>query len=823
MTPASRAGPPGLATALLLLARGLWPVPIYPPDQPGVGSPGKAPIGKSWGKVRHTEESLRSIWKNHPRASAGIKLGKEAGVVDLEVDDPATGEGTMAELLGGECIETMGWSSARGKHLVFQYDDRLASCPAVIENDPRFPGVGLRFGSPDPEMGKQIQSVCPPSPTTTEVDGRVIAGEPRRWNGVEEIANLPEAFFGRLGAMHSGRAREGGQEATPYTPLTPKGPGPGPAGGTYGVNGVYGVGGAPRFCVRAGDRTERLRHYFDSALASEAAEVAASVEGSRNDRLNLASFRLGQFVPSGLPAEDARVALSEAARTAGLGEVETQRTIDSGMTAGMADPRDLSGVGATPYTPLTPKGPGPGPAGGTYGVNGVYGVGGYHPDDDEPIHARRWPAPPDEVAFQGLLGDLVRSIEPYTEADPIGLLFLFLVAIGNMIGRSAFFQVNGTRHHTNLFVATVGRTGSGRKGTALDIVKLLMRACDEEWTSTRIMSGLISGEGLIWEVRDPIRRRETVKEKGKVARYEEVEVDPGVTDKRLMIVEPEMGGTLKVLAREGNTLSAVIRNAWDSGEIRPLAKNNPGRATDAHISIIANITDVELNRQLSDVDASNGFANRFLWVSVRRSKLLPDGAAIPAPILQPLITRLQNVKASIDGPVRLDRDHDAGRLWHSAYPGLTNDRPGILGALLARAAPQVMRMACIYAILDLSRTIRRTHIEAALALWAYCERSAAYIFGDSLGDKDADHLLAAIRASPDGLSRTQIREDVFKKNKASWEIGAILVRLLELDLVRSEVIKTGGRDAERWRAIEHIQAPSPQPSSPEAEEDTWTA
>ena len=72
------------------------------------------------------------------------------------------------------------------------------------------------------------------------------------------------------------------------------------------------------------------------------------------------------------------------------------------------------------------------------------------------------------------------------------------------------------------------------------------------------------------------------------------------------------------MSREGNTLSAIIRQAWDSGNLHPLTKNSPIRATDAHISIIGHITREELLRYLTETEQANGFANRFIWLMVYR-------------------------------------------------------------------------------------------------------------------------------------------------------------------------------------------------------------
>src|SRR5262249_46373118 len=138
-------------------------------------------------------------------------------------------------------------------------------------------------------------------------------------------------------------------------------------------------------------------------------------------------------------------------------------------------------------------------------------------------------------------------------------------------------------------------TGRGRKGTSSGHVRRLFLPADEAWVRTRILAGLSSGEGLIWAVRDAIRKMERqTGVKGQPPRYVEIEIDPGVADKRAYIVEPEWGTTLRMLERQGNSLSGVCRQAWESGRLSTLVKHAAAVATDVHISITGHITRQEL-------------------------------------------------------------------------------------------------------------------------------------------------------------------------------------------------------------------------------------
>jgi hypothetical protein len=300
-------------------------------------------------------------------------------------------------------------------------------------------------------------------------------------------------------------------------------------------------------------------------------------------------------------------------------------------------------------------------------------------------------------------------------------------------------------------------------------------------------------------VRDEIRGKHPVKEKGRVVDYEEVVTDEGVSDKRLLVFEGEFASVLRVCGRDGNTLSAIIRNAWDNGNLRTLTKNSPAVATGAHISIIGHITRDELLRYLDDTEAANGFGNRFLWICVRRSKALPEGGRLSDGELAPII---QDVAAALAygrdlGEMR--RNDEAREIWRAVYEELSEGKPGLLGAMIARAEAQVMRLACIYALLDRCPTIGKEHLLAALGLWEYVEASAQYIFGARMGDPVADHIAEALLAAPDGLTRTEI-SGLFGRHQRSTNIDRALAQLRKHHLVEPIQDDTGGRPSERWRS-----------------------
>jgi len=141
--------------------------------------------------------------------------------------------------------------------------------------------------------------------------------------------------------------------------------------------------------------------------------------------------------------------------------------------------------------------------------------------------------------------------------------------------------------------------------------------------------------------------------------------------------------------------------------------------------------------------------------------------------------------------------------WSNIYPDLSAERPGLLGAVTARSEAQTIRLALVYALLDGVGQIDVPHLNAALALWEYCEASAEYIFGDMLGDPLADEITRALQqAGSNGMTRTAIR-DLFGRNQSADRIGAALALLVTNGRARMEMKKgTGGRPAEVWFATE---------------------
>src|SRR6266853_768373 len=141
-----------------------------------------------------------------------------------------------------------------------------------------------------------------------------------------------------------------------------------------------------------------------------------------------------------------------------------------------------------------------------------------------------WPAPPDQAAFSGPAGEIVAALSPHTEADPVAILVSLLVGFGSLVGSEPHYRVGHTAHRTNEFAVLVGPSGAGRKGSSWHTVEAILAGVDRHWADQRVVSGLSSGEGLIWHLRDRDDR-----------------ITP---DRRLLVLEPEFASVLKAISRD---------------------------------------------------------------------------------------------------------------------------------------------------------------------------------------------------------------------------------------------------------------------------------
>lgn len=412
--------------------------------------------------------------------------------------------------------------------------------------------------------------------------------------------------------------------------------------------------------------------------------------------------------------------------------------------------------------------------------------------DEVEFELKKWPELSPKALY-GFAGRFVEFATRNSEADPAAVLATFLVRFGVELSEPCMW-IGDAKHKSLLAAVIVGSSSKARKGTSAKPVMRLFEpmvfgdgvlSLDKAKTTPGPFS---SGEGIIYAVRD--------QQMGLDKKGEPKIIDPGVDDKRLFVADEEFAGAMAQTKRDGNTLSMVIRTAWDGSTLDPLTKTSKIKATNPHIGWVSHITLFELNTRLNETEIFNGYANRILWVCAKRSKLV----ALPEPMDSEKLSEFQYELAQIiaanQGEVSITPTKEVKDLWRDKYYyELSQDRPGKLGCVTNRAEAQVLRLAMVYCLLDKSKRINVNHLEAALAFWEYCSDSARYIFGGRQADNISQQILDALKNGP--LTATEINR-LFHSHVSKPRLEEALSQLVASDKVAFEKQSTGGRPTTRY-------------------------
>ena len=372
-------------------------------------------------------------------------------------------------------------------------------------------------------------------------------------------------------------------------------------------------------------------------------------------------------------------------------------------------------------------------------------------ESDDPDNTRSPPTVTDNM-FTGVLGDIVEACSQNSEAVPVAVAINTLIHFTALIGPMVYLPIGDEQRRLNDFVLMVGPSGLGKGASnhgprrifnrveeflAMDLDRQFQAGKSngiKQYSPLRIHNGgLSSGEGLAAALDNGEGAGKTI----------------SVTDKRILVFEPEFANSMNMAQRSGNILMMILRNAYDGVTIEPLTKRDRVKVSDPYVCLIAHITARELaSHDQFQTLANNGMLNRFLilWQQPVREVAFPD------PVDQDVVDRVANLLAERILYARRDnhethwkkiRSHssamvlsrDAIALWDAEYGKLLNRADcEVVRVLTRRHRLHAMILASLFAFMDLRCDIRSTDIESALAWCEYSRQSVVFIF-NTLGDQ----------------------------------------------------------------------------------------
>lgn len=403
-------------------------------------------------------------------------------------------------------------------------------------------------------------------------------------------------------------------------------------------------------------------------------------------------------------------------------------------------------------------------------------------DAHEPPDWHRNVPSADSACLYGLIGDIARAGSEATEANPYAIALNAMVYLGCAVGRGPYMSIGNTLHHARLFGLHIGRSGVARKGDAVSLVHRLAQRVGEidRFVAPQIhMGGLSTREGLAFLIHD-----------GYMDGTTEV---PAMEDKRLWVVESEFVNVLQQGKRDGNTLSAALRDCWDGTSIRPATKNNRMWATDPHVCVSAAITPIELRSKVAVNDLSNGFMNRFLPIWAERIQTVPWPIATDAALVDDLARRACEMLQFCGAGRWVERNTlpvtlsvEAKAIWGEMYLGELDDRSHgeRINVLIERRAPMLLRIAMLMALTDRSNTVEVHHLNAALAWIRFSIESVKFVFASGTDEAEtaevneaAEKIVAFVRERG-RVTRTQLTSDCFAGHAAKWLLDTAIEALL---------------------------------------------
>lgn len=368
-----------------------------------------------------------------------------------------------------------------------------------------------------------------------------------------------------------------------------------------------------------------------------------------------------------------------------------------------------------------------------------------------------------KAAYYGLSGAIVRALAPETEADPVALQLTLLVAFGAAVGPSSYIIVDGARHPARIWTILLGGSSTGRKGTSLAVIEHVLRAADDEWYDAARRSGFGSGEGLVADLAG------------------ELDKLPSPYQGNAFVIEPEYYRVLEIGSKPGNTLSYVLRDAWDGSPLSTIRRSARVSVKGAHVGLLGHGVPEVLREQLTQAEVYGGGANRCLYAYIRRSQRLPSGGYLDPILIASLGKRLRNAIDFGRQGRQMKRTPQAEALWKKIYLS-EPEVDGVLGAFTARGPAQMLRLAVAYALLDSCDEIDVPHLLAARAIWLYCVASVSRMISDGL-TSDEQKLVNALReVAPKPLAARDI-DRLFSGHQGAQDRARMLEKLVDRRLV----------------------------------------
>jgi hypothetical protein len=208
---------------------------------------------------------------------------------------------------------------------------------------------------------------------------------------------------------------------------------------------------------------------------------------------------------------------------------------------------------------------------------------------------------------------------------------------------------------------------------------------------------------------------------------------------------------------------------------------------------------------MSEKDAANGLANRFLYFFAERRGVVPFPQPTPEPVVNDLVRRAAEIiRWAWQNSTAMRLDGEAKVLYEQFYRSFHRSQRQSGGIervkqLCERHPPYALRMATLFAITDRTEIVRAEHMRAALAWVRYSADSIRFLFAQGAAARPANEATAlgekilALFSGDAELTRTEISNRLHRKCSAEQLDNAIQPLLMNGQLELDECPRTDSR------------------------------
>ena len=382
----------------------------------------------------------------------------------------------------------------------------------------------------------------------------------------------------------------------------------------------------------------------------------------------------------------------------------------------------------------------------------------------------------------GPLGEITKALDPYTEADPIGVHMSLIAAFSAYLGRDIQLESSDGLSPLSIWPVLIGYTGKGCKGKATRMAMNVVNAAFAAFSSEVIPELPVTGLGLF----------QALEERSNDDR----------TGKPVLAIHSELD-SLVSNAKKDIRLGSALRRAWDGEDIRFKSGTNDIIVNGVHLAIIGHVQPGNWSAVLGSKDARGGTYNRFLPVYVEQSKRIRKfGHSSPTEVFKDMGRKLRKI-AQAAKEVRLvtvtSEVGDVFEAHHRLACEALTDGNEVLGQMSDRAMSYMERLAALYALADGRDQISVEDFDSALAIVRYSVESVTAVLPEAGGDRLTSKIEKALRFYGQ-MSKSELWDEIGRNYKAP-EIDRALLALAH-NVRRTKGESTGGRPPVIYEWIE---------------------